>query len=111
MKLQTISEGYVYRFMCPGCKEWHTFWCNGKHHTNGHTWSFNMNMDAPTITPSLNISWGKEADPKSGEPEGLPPNNGWSGRCHSVITDGKISFCNDSTHELSGQSNIDLPDV
>jgi hypothetical protein len=30
--------------------------------------------------------------------------------CHSVITDGKIFFCSDSTHVLKG-TTVDLPDI
>lgn len=99
-----------YRFHCPGCKEEHVVNVYKPRESNGAIWGFNENMDSPTFTPSINISWGKEADPKSGEPEGLPPDNGWSGRCHSVVTNGQISFCNDCTHELSGQT-IELPDI
>ena len=31
-------------------------------------------------------------------------------RCHSFITDGRISFCGDSEHALAGQT-VDLPEV
>lgn len=29
--------------------------------------------------------------------------------CHSVVTDGKIAFCSDCTHEMAGKT-VDLPD-
>lgn len=110
-KVVFVSEG-VYRFMCPGCKEWHTFWCNGIKHHNGATWNFDMNMDSPTITPSLNISWGKVLDPNWVEPDDVEDvkSHFWSGRCHSIITAGKISFCGDCTHDLVGKT-VDLPDI
>lgn len=96
--------------MCPGCKEAHTFPCNGKSLPNGASWSFDLNMDRPTITPSINIAWGKQADPDFEEPDDDNSGYAWSGRCHSIVTAGKIFFAGDSTHALSGQI-VDLPDI
>jgi len=79
----------VYLFYCPGCKINHQFPVKGKE----PIWSFNNNIDKPTITPSIRIT-------------ALPSNY----CCHSIITDGKIAFCGDSTHELKGQT-VDLPDI
>lgn len=111
-KIITVTEGYVYKFMCPGCEEYHTFPCNGKTLHNGHTWNFNMDMDRPTVTPSLNIAWGKEVDPNWSLPDDIPETDHfkWSGRCHSTVTDGKIFFHGDTTHGLKLQSVI-LPEV
>lgn len=100
------------KFMCPGCKEEHTFFYNGRRWpSTGATWNWDGNTEEPTITPSLNIGWGKQVDPNWEEPSGEDAGDNWSGRCHSVITKGLISFCNDSTHHLSGQNNIPLPDI
>ncbi len=71
-------------FMCPGCKCVHGLNVNPK---KKPLWKFNGNMDNPTIKPSLLVSWGKDLR-----------------KCHSFITDGKIQFLTDSTHELAGQT-------
>ena len=33
-----------------------------------------------------------------------------SEKCHLFVTDGKIIYCGDCTHELSGQT-VDLPNI
>lgn len=78
--------------------------------SSGASWQFDGNIEEPTISPSLNIAWGKEADPNWKEPDGEDAGSNWSGRCHSVITKGQISFCSDSTHKLSGKT-VPLPDI
>lgn len=71
--------------MCPGCKTGHWF--------DKDIWTFNGDMSYPTISPSVLITGG-----------------GTNMRCHSFITDGKIKFLDDCTHELAGQT-VDLPDI
>lgn len=48
-------------------------------------------MEAPTFTPSLRVF----RDLKR--------------QCHSMVTDGKIKFYEDSYHVLAGQT-VDIPD-
>jgi hypothetical protein len=71
------------QFHCPGCGSDHCI------STQVHTW--NGSLDKPTFQPSI-----------------LSDRAG-SGRCHSYVTDGKIAFCNDSTHKFAAQT-LDLPD-
>lgn len=78
-------------FYCPGCKCDHGVWTS-KQNSKGAIWSFNGNKDCPTVTPSILIS-----------------NNEMKYCCHSFITDGKIQYLDDCTHELAGQT-IELPD-
>lgn len=73
-------------------------------------WNFNGNFNTPTITPSINATWGKQADPNYEEPDGEAPLNGWSGRCHSTISAGFITFCGDCTHSLVGKT-LELPEI
>lgn len=61
---------------CPGCKE---------HHRLDQCWIFNGNLERPTFSPSLLIN----------HPDGR--------RCHSFVTNGRIEFLADCTHELKGQ--------
>lgn len=75
-----VLIGYLFR--CPGCEEFHTFDGN---------WAFNGDMDRPTFTPSLIVTWTDH-------------------RCHSFVTDGRIQFLADCTHSLKGQT-VDLPDM
>ncbi len=87
-------EGY-YVFECPGCK------CNHFVNTNPKwgecVWNFNWDIDLPTVTPSILVQWTEG-------PEQI------RNVCHSFITNGKIQFLGDCTHELAGQT-IDLPEV
>ena len=76
-------------FYCPGCKQTHAF---------GSAWNFNGDYEKPTVTPSILVrSHYFDGDIKH------------EMRCHSFITDGKIRFLGDCTHNLAGQT-VDLPD-
>lgn len=69
-------------------------------------------LDRPTLTPSISVSSGHYAS------HWKPGDGCWCGkdygfscyRCHSVVTDGRIMFCTDSTHALAGQT-VDMPDI
>ena len=86
------GELHGYRIQCPGCKRPHVL-------TTG--WTFNGNWAKPTFTPSLLVSgtYFDDAADKS-----IPF------VCHSFITDGRIQFLSDCTHELKGQT-VDLPET
>lgn len=56
-------------------------------------WQFNGDTENPTFTPSI-----KETHPRPDKPE-------WCN--HYVITDGKVAYCGDCTHEFAGQT-LDL---
>ena len=77
-----------YLYMCPGCGFEHAFALKneGGHH------DFNMDVENPTIVPSLVQSFTKGS------------------MCHSFIRDGKIKFSNDCTHCLAGQT-VELPEI
>jgi len=78
---------YIYN--CPGCGYTHAFALkkDGGHH------DFNMDLNNPTVTPSLvhNFTPGR--------------------KCHSFITSGLIHFENDCDHELAGKKNIELSEI
>jgi hypothetical protein len=67
------------------------------YHGPGRGWTFNDDFDKPTITPSVNESYNDPGHP-SYNPEAK------SSRCHYVITDGRITYCGDCTHNLAGQT-------
>lgn len=76
--------------VCPGCDEVHGYMIASP--DGGPVWQFNGDFDKPTFTPSM-----------------LRSSPHRDRVCHYFITDGKIQFCGDSTHHLSGQT-VDLPD-
>lgn len=87
-----------YHFFCPGCKHEHTYAvCN-----DNSQWQFNGNIESPSFTPSLlnRMEIKNEQTGKLEEKE----------RCHLFVTNGKIIYCGDCSHELSGQT-VELPNV
>lgn len=62
-----------------------------------NAWTFNGDTARPTLQPSLKLTYnyGSEKTPFV---------------CHSIVTDGRIAYCGDSTHALSGQT-VELPEV
>jgi hypothetical protein len=78
-------------FFCPGCDHPHVYYTSG-----AMTWAFNGDMAAPSFTPSLLNTCEKHPDPKQR-------------RCHLFVTAGKIIYCNDCSHDMSGQT-VDLVD-
>jgi hypothetical protein len=90
-----------YEFKCPGCDEIHAVYTkkSPKSKSNVPIWSFNQDIEKPTVSPSL-LLW---RDPFPGRD--LPPY-----RCHSYIREGKIQFLSDCTHKFKGQT-VELPDI
>jgi hypothetical protein len=88
-KLRRAEGGHLL-FWCPGCNTAHQIIVDGS-----RGWTWNEDAVAPTFTPSVLVNKG-QAHP------GAPV-------CHSFVTDGRIRFLGDSTHELAGQT-VDLPD-
>lgn len=84
-------------FYCPGCGFLHALPTEGE-----HSWQWNGSLEAPTLTPSILM----RAPKYVAEPDG----NRRDMVCHSFVTDGRIQFLGDCTHELAGQT-VDLADV
>lgn len=81
----TVDQWFT--FYCPGCK------CN---HFFTQAWQFNGDYLKPTVTPSLLVN-GDLSNPSTP-------------RCHIYVTDGRIQFLADCTHELAGQTVDMEPD-
>ncbi len=94
-----------YGHWCPGCDSGHEINVDTLNYS-GAKWSFDGDVQCPTFTPSVNIRWGRFADPNYKPEEG----HDHSGICHYNITAGKIVFHADSTHKLAGQT-VELPDI
>lgn len=67
----------------------------GIHGENGPTWELSGQEQLPTIRASVLV-------------QGGPRNQRTV--CHSFVTEGRIHFLGDSTHNLSGQTVL-LPDL
>ena len=91
MKIQKrVVEYFI--FFCPACKHEHTYTVE----SNGSQWQFNGDMSNPSFTPSLlNRTYDNEGNIKTS--------------CHLFVTDGKIQYCSDCTHEFSSKI-IDMVD-
>ena len=103
-------EGGRLAFWCPGCQDRHEVRVEGEGRPK---WCFNGNLEAATFTPSILVTSGHYTDlHKAGDecwctynaqhPE--EPSRFRCYRCHSFVTDGKIQFLSDCTHELAGQT-------
>lgn len=99
-KLEPVKDGdqiVRYRFYCPGCKSHHEPYVKPFQAANGASWRFNGNLERPTISPSI-VN-------KVCRPDGSKVMI-----CHLYVTDGKIEYLSDCTHELAGQV-VEMEDV
>lgn len=84
-------------FFCPGCQMLHSILATPSKQdlTDGKpVWGFNYNTERPTITPSILVQWEEGPMDKPRTPR----------VCHSYVTDGKIQFLGDCTHDLKNQT-------
>lgn len=79
------ERGLVLKHWCPGCKSYHLIEVEKPNHC-GAVWTWDENVEKPTVSPSINIV----------------------GRCHYFIQKGNIVYCSDSVHALAGQT-IPMP--
>jgi hypothetical protein len=109
-KIRIISgdESYpkVVAFVCPGCNEEHKVMVR-QPNVPRPSWEFNGDYTSPTLKPSIDIKYTKY---ENGFQNWQPGDKAEQVRCHSIITDGQIEFCSDSTHHLAGQK-LALPDI
>ena len=105
-KLRSVEGGGL-MFWCPGCDGAHMVRVG---EGSGPRWGYNGNPDAPTFTPSVlvrgvdrltdeereQVMAGKHVDPRPIV-------------CHSFVTDGRIQFLADCTHDMAGFT-VDLAD-
>ncbi|MDN4633860.1 DUF6527 family protein [Sphingomonas sp. PvP056] len=90
-------------FRCPGCGEPHV--CTIKEGLGRPAWGWNGNLDRPTLTPSVLVTYnGPDAGQTDADGHRAP-----QAVCHSFVTDGRIQFLGDCTHALAGQT-VDIPE-
>ena len=93
-----------FTFHSPGCAGVHQVWT--KTTRAGGGWTFNGDVDRPTFSPSVLVTYdGPDADGKDAGFGGGPP-----ARCHSFVRDGHIQFLADCSHALAGQT-VPLPEM
>jgi hypothetical protein len=85
---------------CPACDDPHGIRIEGP---DGPKWSFDGNYEAPTFAPSVRCFTIYD------EAHSRLPDGQQRTLCHYFIRGGKIEFCGDSPHHLSGRT-VDLPD-
>jgi len=111
-KVKVYSNGAI-EFYCPGCKETHRINNNPNHH-----WDFNGDVEKPTLKPSILERSGHYCDWASKDdcwctynkehPDNPAPFT--CHICHSFVTDGRIQFLSDCTHDKAGQT-LELEDI
>lgn len=111
-KVLRSLDNDVLAYWCQGCKSLHSV----RTGTNG--WGYNGNPEKPTFTPSVKVTSGhyssrhKEGDSCwcTYNKENPGDDNFVCVLCHTFITDGKVQFLSDCTHELAGQT-LNLPEL
>lgn len=83
-------------FCCPGCNAKHSIQVGSDF---GPNWSWNGSLERPTFQPSVLVTYNGADAGRDGAPPAV---------CHSFVTDGRIQYLGDCTHELAGQT-ADLP--
>lgn len=107
------AEGDGLLFHCLGCNMLHQVKVG---EGAGPRWGWDGNVDAPTFTPSVLVSW-HHWMPSAEDPEvaakiqrGEIVQTQEQRVCHSFVRGGRIEFLSDCTHALAGKT-VDLPEV
>ena len=95
-------EGGGVLFWCPGCEGPHGIKV-APQHAPGSAWGWNGDVDRPTFTPSILVTYDGPDAGQLDDGHRIP-----FAVCHSFVTDGRIQYLGDCTHPLAGQT-VDLP--
>lgn len=88
--LRRVGGGWMH--WCPGCDESHIL-------PDG--WTFDGNVERPTFTPSFKHTFHRF---DAYDARGLGLGERREVVCHYIVTAGRLNFCGDCFHRLSGQS-------
>ena len=91
--MKVIAKGSHWMIKCQACDH---------HYIPKDRWKFDGNVESPSFTPSVNESVNQP------EMDGYRPEVK-SSRWHFTVTKGKITYGDDCSHDLRGQTLI-LPD-
>ena len=109
-------------FWCPGCGALHRVPSNLRTEAPGPKWQWNEDAERPTFSPSILVrtirpnltdeEWAlyDEVAAGPGGTERVLADPRFRFVCHSFVTDGRIQYLSDCTHQYAGQT-IDLPDL
>lgn len=115
-KLRSLQGGGI-AYWCQGC--------NQHHHIQvgqgpGPRWGWNGDVDLPTFTPSVLVRGIREDMDEATQAayDAIGPGQlrqalddpRFRTICHTFITDGRVQFLGDCTHQLAGQT-LALPDL
>lgn len=78
-------------FKCPACKIHHAVQVLGKEQP---VWQWDQNAELPTFKPSIRVRSHNAAGPTC---------------CHLFVTQGKLQFLDDCTHDLKGKTVDMIP--
>lgn len=122
------DHGTGVSFWCQACREMHAITVHQQHTVPGWTddegeyhpsrvvpitagakgWGWNGSVEKPTFTPSVLVTGLQTERDESGRWTGEYVRNA-AGEplkrvCHSFVTDGRIQYLGDCTHEMAGQT-------
>jgi hypothetical protein len=88
--MKVTRDGTEIWWGCPGCEMSHSIPVTRTGEEAKRNWTFNGDVDNPTITPSILASYGyRDKKPTK--------------FCHFYIREGSIEFLADCTHKLAGK--------
>jgi len=96
--LRRIDGGYAH--WCPGCEGMHVISTEAPYTVH---WGFDGNVELPTFTPSVKITYNGADAGQMRDDHRAPP-----ACCHYFVRAGQLEFCGDSTHALAGRT-VPLP--
>jgi len=111
-KLRSLEGGRL-AYWCQGCDMLHQVAVGDG---PGPRWGYNDNPEAPTFTPSVLVQWDQAEPPATNADVVAKIRSGEIVQtrvhkiCHTFITDGRVQFLGDCTHQFAGQT-LDLPDL
>ena len=97
-KILAKSNGNIF-FECPACETPPGINCGGGH---GPIWSWDNDVNKPTISPSVLVKYEQYNTPTSSKKKKEHV-------CHSFVQNGQIQYLSDCTHELAGKL-VDIPE-
>lgn len=107
-KIQQFENTKNRIFWCPACNQVHTI---------DDKWTYSGTDEKPTVRASVKAMYVKVPNPLPHDENGrimFDENKRVIGAkdmiCHLFITDGKIRYLNDCTHEMAGQT-VDMEDL
>lgn len=103
VKVKKIDGGFM-QFVCPACNETHQV---GVEPPTTVIWYYNANPEFPTFTPSILV---RGVVPPTDDELAKSSYARIPRVCHSFITDGRIRYLDDCTHNMAGKT-IELPDM